>query len=61
MTRKEKEIATLRLKELERGRVLPEETLRDLRKWWREKLVESGGKIVSFDTRLQKKYAFCNA
>ena len=57
MTAKEKEKATFRLKELERRRVLPEETLRDLKKWWREKLRESGGKIIAFDFVGEKKYA----
>ena len=57
MTAKEKEKATFRLKELERRRVLPEETLRDLRKWWREKLRESESKIIAFDFVGEKKYA----
>lgn len=52
MTASQMDEATLRLKELERQKVLPEETIRDLKNWWREKLREtSGAKIIQFDTR----------
>ena len=43
--------ATRRLKELERKELLPEETIRDLKEWWREKQAEFGAKILPFPTR----------
>lgn len=43
--------ATRRLKELERKELLPEETIRDLKAWWREKQAEFGAKILPFPTR----------
>ena len=50
MTVQERVIATERLHEMERDKLLPEETLRDLRSWWREKQAEFGAKIIPFPT-----------
>lgn len=50
MTVQERVIATERLRELEAKKLLPEETLRDLRAWWREKQAEFGAKIIPFPT-----------
>lgn len=43
--------ATKRLHEMERDKLLPEETTRDLKAWWREKQAEFGAKILPFPTR----------
>lgn len=38
MTAAEISEATRRLRELEEKRLLPEETIRELKRWWREKI-----------------------
>lgn len=43
MTIQERVIATERLHEMERDKLLPAETIRDLKAWWREKQAEFGG------------------
>ena len=50
MTVQERVSAAERLRELEAKKLLPEETLRDLRAWWREKQAEFGAKILPFPT-----------
>ena len=50
MTVQERVIATERLRELEAKKLLPEETIRDLKEWWREKQGEFGAKILPFPT-----------
>ena len=50
MTAAERAQATERLRELEAKKLLPAETLRDLRAWWREKQREYGAKIIPFPT-----------
>lgn len=51
MTVQERVMATERLHEMERDKLLPEETLRDLRAWWREKQAEFGAKLIPFPTK----------
>lgn len=49
MTGAEMDAATLRLRELEEKKLLPKETIRDLKIWWRGKLREYGReKIIPF-------------
>ena len=47
MTTQEQVIATERLRELERKALLPAETIRDLKAWWRSVLRREEHKIVS--------------
>ena len=50
MTAQEWQTATQRLKELEEKKLLPAETIADLKRWWREKLVtERDGKVIKFE------------
>lgn len=52
MTVSEAKSGTQRLRELEEKKILPEETIRLLKKWWREKLREGEhGKIIPFPER----------
>ena len=52
MTAQQMDEATMRLRELEREKLLSEETLRDLRKWWQSKLRDTRGqKVIPFDRR----------
>ena len=51
MTAAERITAAERLKELEQSGRFSEETIRDLKEWWREKQAEFGAKILPFPTR----------
>ena len=48
MTAAERITAAERLKELEQSGRFSEETIRDLKEWWREKQAEFGAKILPF-------------
>ena len=50
MTVQDRVIATERLRELEAKKLLPAETIRDLKEWRREKQAEFGAKILPFPT-----------
>jgi len=50
MTAQEWLMGSRRLRELEEKKVLPAETIADLKRWWREKLVtERDGKVIKFE------------
>ena len=51
MTAAERNLASERLRELERKELLPEEIILDLKEWWREKQREFGAKILPFPQR----------
>ena len=45
-------LGTQRLHEIEEKKLLPEETIRELKKWWVEKLrADERGKIIPFPER----------
>ena len=48
MTVQERVIAAERLRELEAKKLLPAETIRDLKAWWREKQAEFGATLIPF-------------
>lgn len=51
MTAEEIEAATERLRKLEREELLPAETIRDLWRWWREKLSDDRHpNVIQFPT-----------
>lgn len=57
MTALEMERGTKRLEELERRNLLPEETLRDLRAWWRKTVYDETHKVVSLEAyRARRAY-----
>lgn len=52
MTQEVAKLGTQRLHELEEKKLLPEETIRELKKWWVEKLrAGERGKIIPFPER----------
>ena len=55
MTAAERITASERLNELENKGLLPEETLRDLRAWWRLVLRREQNKVVSMEEWLRAK------
>lgn len=57
MTKEQLALGTRRLEELERRNMLPAETLRDLRAWWRGVEYREAHKVVSFDAyRARRAY-----
>ena len=57
MTTEQIEFGTRRLDEMERRNMLPAETLRDLRAWWRSVEYREAHKVVSLDEyRVRRAY-----